>query len=75
MSPPDLTGLTASHGGSFPRRYVLDVIAGRQTPRAHGTREMPVWGDRFGGDVGLAASLWAGRRAELLADHIEGLQR
>jgi hypothetical protein len=36
---------------------------------------MPVWGDRFGGGVGLVASLWTGRRAELLTDHLEALQR
>jgi mono/diheme cytochrome c family protein len=75
VAPPDLTRLAESHGGSFPRRYVLDVIAGREASRAHGTREMPVWGDRFGDGVGLVASLWTRRRAELLGDHLEAVQR
>lgn len=46
-APPDLTGLARRNGGRFPLRRVLDIIDGRRLPRAHGPREMPIWGDRF----------------------------
>lgn len=77
--PPDLTALAARHGGAFPRDLVLATITGTNRVLAHGTREMPVWSLRFdeGPDSGAtaAAALWARRRAELLADYVEALQR
>jgi mono/diheme cytochrome c family protein len=72
---PDLTSLATRHGGRFPRQYVLDVIVGKQELPAHGTREMPVWSERFGSGPGLVASWYARRRDELLADHLAALQR
>jgi hypothetical protein len=75
VPPPDLTTLAARHGGTFPRDYVIDVATGRQQFAAHGTREMPVWSDRFGPGPGDVASLYARRRLELLADHLGDLQR
>lgn len=45
--PPDLTALARRNGGRFPLRRVLEIIDGRRLPRAHGPREMPIWGDRF----------------------------
>lgn len=72
---PDLTSLAARHGGLFPRQYVLDVIVGRQELPAHGTRDMPVWNERFGSGPGHVASWYARRRDELLADHLASLQR
>jgi mono/diheme cytochrome c family protein len=72
---PDLTSLAARHGGRFPRQYVLDVIVGRQELPAHGTRDMPVWSERFGSGPGHAAAWYARRRDELLADHLAALQR
>jgi hypothetical protein len=77
VRPPDLTALAARHGGRFPREWVIDVISGEREIPAHGTREMPVWSDRFGPGSGAAhvASLYARRRAELLADHLQSLQR
>jgi hypothetical protein len=75
VAPPDLTTLAARHGGIFPRASVADVVAGRVELAAHGTREMPVWSDRFGSGPGKVASLWAGWRVELVADHLAALQR
>ncbi|MEQ8232488.1 MAG: cytochrome c [Gammaproteobacteria bacterium] len=45
--PADLTRLAADNGGSFPETLVYQVIDGRRIVRSHGTREMPVWGQRF----------------------------
>ena len=72
---PDLTTLAARRGGEFPRANVIDVIVGRQELPAHGTREMPVWMERFGPGAGNVASLYARRRVELLADHLAARQR
>lgn len=41
---PDLTLLSKKNGGVFPVSRVYEVIDGRQVVKAHGTREMPVWG-------------------------------
>jgi mono/diheme cytochrome c family protein len=74
---PDLTHLAAQHGGAFPRQYVIDIMTGDRPLAAHGAREMPVWRERFGPVSGAtaAAALYARRRMELIADHLEGLQR
>ena len=45
--PADLTRLSESNGGRFPERHVFEVIEGTAFVKAHGTREMPVWGDVF----------------------------
>ena len=45
-SPPDLTQLAKGNGGVFPISRLYDVIEGGSVP-AHGTREMPVWGQDY----------------------------
>jgi mono/diheme cytochrome c family protein len=47
VKPPDLTRLAARNGGKFPFDYVMRIIDGRATVGPHGTREMPIWGDRY----------------------------
>ena len=47
VRPPDLTALAARNGGKFPFDYVMRIIDGRATVGPHGTRDMPVWGDRY----------------------------
>lgn len=44
---PDLTRLAWRDGGDYPREDVRRAIDGRLEYRAHGSREMPVWGIRF----------------------------
>ncbi len=47
--PPDLTVLTKNNNGVFPFNKVYEMIDGRNsTITSHGTREMPIWGYRFG---------------------------
>lgn len=41
---PDLTQLAARDGGEFPTEDVRRTIDGRWDRRAHGARDMPVWG-------------------------------
>jgi mono/diheme cytochrome c family protein len=47
ISPPDLTMLAKSNNGVFPTSAVYETINGLKTVPAHGTREMPIWGERF----------------------------
>jgi mono/diheme cytochrome c family protein len=47
VEPPDLTGLSLRNNSAFPRERILNLIDGREEVTAHGTREMPVWGDWF----------------------------
>lgn len=44
VSMPDLTTLSKRNGGVFPAARVYNVIDGREEVKAHGTREMPIWG-------------------------------
>jgi mono/diheme cytochrome c family protein len=44
---PDLTRIAAHEGGEFPTEDVRRTIDGRWDRRAHGARDMPVWGWQF----------------------------
>jgi mono/diheme cytochrome c family protein len=46
-SPADLTKLSLTHGGQFPRTEVMRFIDGERPVPAHGPRHMPVWGEVF----------------------------
>ena len=47
--PTDLTVLAKNNNGVFPYDMVYEMIDGRNsTISSHGTREMPIWGYRFG---------------------------
>jgi mono/diheme cytochrome c family protein len=47
VPPPDLTLLARNSNGVFPATAVYESVEGSKTIPAHGTREMPVWGERF----------------------------
>jgi mono/diheme cytochrome c family protein len=51
VDPGDLTRLAADNGGTFPLERVFAVIDGREEVEAHGPRKMPVWGDRYMGEL------------------------
>ena len=53
--PIDLTTLASKNGGIFPYDKVAAMIDGRQTPRMHGTPDMPVWGEVFAITAGTEA--------------------
>lgn len=44
--PPDLTRIASRNNGVFSYADVYATIDGRM-PLAHGTREMPIWGNRY----------------------------
>lgn len=45
--PADLTTLAVRSGGKFPELRVAETIRGDVSNPAHGSKEMPVWGDVF----------------------------
>jgi mono/diheme cytochrome c family protein len=47
VSIPDLTTLSKRNGDVFPIARAYNVIDGREEVKAHGTREMPIWGSRL----------------------------
>ncbi len=44
VTPPDLSQLAKKNGGVFPVERVYAMIDGRQEVKAHGGRDMPIWG-------------------------------
>jgi mono/diheme cytochrome c family protein len=65
IPPANLRQLAKKNGGKFPFWEVYGKIDGQTEVRAHGTREMPIWGDRFraeaGGEGKSAVTQAAGR--------------
>ncbi|MCU0969121.1 MAG: cytochrome c [Rubrivivax sp.] len=79
--PSDLTTLARRAGGVFPADRVREVVDGRGAAvGAHGTREMPVWGDEYRKDAaarvaGTAASEdYVRSRIDALVAYLERLQ-
>jgi mono/diheme cytochrome c family protein len=46
-APTDLTHLAQSNGGKYPADKVSNTIRGDQNIAAHGTKDMPIWGNVF----------------------------
>ena len=69
IKPTDLTQLSKNHGGVFLFWRVYEKINGAdEAPiRAHGTREMPIWGERFHLERGASEDYQMGVRGRLLA--------
>ncbi len=79
--PADLTQLRANNDGVFPVSQVYDTITGADRIGAHGTSEMPAWGQRFGsrvegepGFVGDAQDAYVRTRILALIEYISTLQ-
>jgi mono/diheme cytochrome c family protein len=77
VAVPDLTTIARRYG-EFPAGMIRDVIDGRGIDkRAHGTREMPVWGYEFwieeGGDV--TAQRAVRNAIDRLVEHLQSIQR
>jgi len=54
--PADLTRLRIQNEGTFPVDAVYQTIEGSQSVEAHGSREMPVWGNIWGEEEGQPVS-------------------
>ena len=75
--PADLTGIASRRAGKFPSGEIARFIDGRFELPAHGSRAMPVWGERFGADIpesDLAESVARGDIASLV-EYLKSIQR
>ena len=75
--PSDLRRIAQRRGGQFPAAEIAAYIDGRAFVRAHGSREMPVWGERFaqqvdGGSVGEEV---VRGHLLILIDYLQSLQQ
>jgi len=71
--PPDLTTLAQRNDGKFPKARVMETISGENAMKAHGSREMPVWGPYFLALSGMKEKA-AKARVEDLADYLDSIQ-
>jgi mono/diheme cytochrome c family protein len=74
--PSDLTRIAARRAGSFPDGEITRFIDGRFDLAAHGSREMPVWGERFGEripDAGVSEEVVRGRIL-VLVEYLKSIQ-
>jgi mono/diheme cytochrome c family protein len=69
---PDLTRISKRSGGRFPAEWVRNIIEGTETPSAHGSREMPIWGPIFH-QIGVDQDL-GNVRTDNVTKYIESLQ-
>ncbi len=61
---PDLTVLAKNNHGVFPFDKVYQIIDGRQEVKAHGPRDMPIWGSSFNNQTSLYFENYPPRDAE-----------
>lgn len=74
--PSDLTTITERQHGQFPEDQILRIITGEENPPGHGTRTMPVWGERLQDDVvgGASKPTVARGRIAFLVDYLKSIQ-
>jgi len=70
--PADLTQLARHNGGVFNSAMIHTIVDGR-TVKAHGTIEMPVWGDAFKWREGLPEDAIKAR-IEALVGYLQSIQ-
>ncbi len=71
--PADLTQISKRSEGQFPFWRVYRIIDGREPAKLHGTREMPIWGDRFWKEAAEVDYRVQGRIFELV-HYLESIQ-
>ncbi|HVG82999.1 MAG TPA: c-type cytochrome [Vicinamibacterales bacterium] len=69
-APADLTKISARNGGTYPEVKVRRYIEGLDEVAAHGSRDMPMWGELFRSLNRDTAQI----RVKALADYIKGMQ-
>jgi len=77
QAPANLRHLAQQNSGKFPFWEVYRIIEGRGVVPGHGSRDMPIWGDRFRADArgdGKAAQTQAAGRILSLVFYLEHIQ-
>lgn len=77
QSPSDLRHLTKRFGSPLHTQRLLERIDGRRMARAHGSRDMPVWGEKLTRNIPRGAGTEAQTRGTLLIiiDWLESIQQ
>jgi cytochrome c553 len=70
-APADLTKLSARNNGTFPEIKVRRYIEGLDEVAAHGSRDMPMWGDLFRSLNRDTAQI----RVAALAEYVKAMQK
>ncbi len=78
----DLTILQQNNKGIFPFKRVYEIIDGREALAAHGSRDMPIWGDVYSREAmdwylpqGMDKDAFIRGRILALAEYISRLQQ
>lgn len=74
VPPTDLTTLAIKNGGKYPSLRVSAIIRGEQPLAAHGTKDMPIWGNLFWSISG-GHETEVQQRVANLNKYIEGMQK
>lgn len=77
QAPTDLRHLTKRFGSPLHTQRLLERIDGRRMARAHGSRDMPVWGQQLARNIPRGAGTEAQTRGTLLIiiDWLESIQK
>jgi len=71
--PTDLSVLAQKNGGKYPSAHVAAVIGGQENNPAHGSKDMPMWGQLFS-SISEGHEAQVQQRIANLVKYIEGLQ-
>ena len=72
---PDLTLIKSKNNGIYSLEEVMSAIDGRREVRAHGERDMPVWGEVFKREPKNPPQPAEPSKVKLIAEYIGTLQR
>jgi len=73
VAPADLTLLARKNAGAFPAEHVRKMLSEWVDITAHGSREMPIWGDSFN-PKSAADQQIANNQFKNLIDYLESIQ-
>ena len=74
IAPPDLTRIASRNHGNFSYTEVFATIDGRDMPLAHGTRDMPLWGNRYKTPLVAMGEKKVHDRVDAIVRYLETLQ-
>jgi mono/diheme cytochrome c family protein len=74
IAPADLTLLARRNGGTFPVERVKEILGGWADITAHGSREMPIWGDLLSAKNPRDQKT-ADEQFKSLVDYLESIQQ
>jgi hypothetical protein len=76
VRPSDLTRIALRRQTEFPRTEIAEIIDGRSSILAHGSREMPIWGWVFAAGIGESGISEERSRARIrsLVLYLESIQ-